>query len=134
MNSVNIIGRITAQPEIRYTSNGKGVANATLAVDDGYGEKKKTLFLALTFWSPQAETAHQHLVKGQRIGVSGRLSQEEFTPQGADKPIRKTHITVVTFDFLDKPAGAPPAHCHDAPSQRSANPEPPADEPDDVPF
>lgn len=105
MNSVQLIGRITAQPEVRFTPKGMAVANGTLAIDDGFGDNKTTLFIGITFWGKTAETAGEHLVKGQRIGVTGRLSQEEYTPKGAEKPTRKTHVTVVAFDFLDKPAG-----------------------------
>jgi single-strand DNA-binding protein len=105
MNSVQLIGRLTAQPEVRFTPKGMAVANGTLAIDDGFGENKTTLFIGITFWGKTAETAGEHLVKGQRIGVTGRLSQEEFTPKDSDKPVRKTHVTVISFDFLDKPQG-----------------------------
>lgn len=143
MNSVQLIGRLTAQPECRYTPSGKAVANATLAVDDGHGDNKKTLFIGLTFWDKSAEVAAEHLVKGQRIGVTGRLSQEEFTPKGSDKPTRKTHVTVIAFDFLDKPQGyeeRPAGQERQQPAQRQQQPaQSPAgsdydEEQDDIPF
>lgn len=148
MNSVNLIGRITAVPEVRYTPTGTAVANTSLAVDDGYGEKKTTLFLGVTFWGKSAEAAGKYLVKGQRIGVKGRLSQEEYTPKGGDKPIRKTHVTVEDFYFLDKPAGADGGERRDTGESQQQEPRreqqkqrqstpPPAgdhDEEDDIPF
>ena len=147
MNTVNLIGRITAVPEVRYTPTGTAVANASLAVDDGYGEKKTTLFLGVTFWGKSAEAAGKHLVKGQRIGVKGRLSQEEYTPKGSEKSIRKTHITVEDFFFLDKPARADGGERLDdqsrsqgeghqpAAQQRQSSPPPAdSDEEDDIPF
>lgn len=133
MNSVQLIGRLTAQPELRHTPKGMAVANGTLAIDDGFGDSKTTLFIGLTFWGKTAETAAEHLVKGQRIGVTGRLSQEEYTPKGAEKPTRKTHVTVVAFDFLDKPAGYERGE-----QSSSRESSPPADrsdeENDDIPF
>lgn len=142
MNSVQLIGRLTAQPEVRFTPKGMAVANGTLAIDDGFGDSKTTLFIGLTFWGKTAETAGEHLVKGQRIGVTGRLSQEEFTPKGAEKAVRKTHVTVVTFDFLDKPAGyergEQSGSREEAPPAERRESSPPADrsdeENDDIPF
>lgn len=146
MNSVQLIGRLTAQPEVRFTPKGMAVANGTLAIDDGFGENKTTLFIGITFWGKTAETAGEHLVKGQRIGVTGRLSQEEYTPKGAEKPIRKTHVTVVAFDFLDKPAGyeqrddqsRSQGQGHQPAAQQRRESSPPADrsdeENDDIPF
>jgi len=145
MNSVQLIGRLTAQPEVRFTPKGMAVANGTLAIDDGFGENKTTLFIGLTFWGKTAETAGEHLVKGQRIGVTGRLSQEEFTPKGAEKPTRKTHVTVISFDFLDKPQGyergerqpegaAGNGRNSAATQERSGNTDGGEDEADDIPF
>jgi single-strand DNA-binding protein len=135
MNNVQLIGRITAPPELRHTQGGTAVAETSIAVDDGYKENKKTFFFRLVFWDKKAEAASQHLVKGQRIGVTGKLTQEKFTPKGSDKEETKTRIQVFDFDFLDKPQG------HDGGGQQRQDPsaanrpaESPDDEEDDVPF
>jgi single-strand DNA-binding protein len=140
MNNVSIIGRITAVPELRHTPQGKAVADGNLAVDDGFGDQKKSFFFNVTFWGATAENLVKHVVKGQQISIVGRLSQEEYTPAGQDKPIRKTRIICEKMGFLAKPqgAGGEPRQ-----QQQQAAPKPqgasaaPADdfqEDDDVPF
>lgn len=142
MNSVQIIGRITAVPELRYTPQGKAVADGNLAVDDGFGENKKSFFFNVTFWGKTAENLVQHVVKGQQLSIVGRLSQEEYTPQGQDKPVRKTRIVCEKMGFLAKPQGAQQGESRQ--QQQPAKKSPPqgassapADdfqEDDDVPF
>jgi len=121
MNNVSLIGRLCADPETRYTPKGVAVSNVTLALDDGWGENKKTLFIGLTLFGTTAETAQKYCVKGQQIGVSGRLSQDSYTPKGAEKPITKTHVTVDRLDLLSKPANGP-RDKEDRESQRRTEP------------
>ena len=106
MNNVSIIGRITAVPELRHTPAGKAVADGNLAVDDGFGDQKKSFFFNVTFWGATAENLVKHVVKGQQISIVGRLSQEEYTPAGQDKPVRKTRIICEKMGFLAKPQGS----------------------------
>lgn len=145
MNYVHLTGRITSVPELRHTPKGTAVAETTLCVDDGYGDSKRTYFFRISFWDKKAETAAQHLVKGQKINVTGKLTQEEFTPKGEDKPKQSTRITVFDFDFLERPAGAegdrtagPPREPRNlnVPSNRGrSSHNPPEDHDDDeIPF
>lgn len=117
MNTVNLIGRLCGDPETRYTTTGTAVANVNLAVDDGWGENKKTLFIGLTIFGKTAEIAAQHCVKGQQVGISGRLSQDTYTLKGSDKAVTKTHVTVERLDLLAKPKGDGEQR-QQAPSQR----------------
>ena len=142
MNNVSIIGRITAVPELRHTPAGKAVADGNLAVDDGFGDQKKSFFFNVTFWGATAENLVKHVVKGQQISIVGRLSQEEYTPAGQDKPVRKTRIICEKMGFLAKPQGstgeprqqqsAPPKS--GPPQGASAAPADDFQEDDDVPF
>jgi single-strand DNA-binding protein len=142
MNNVSIIGRITAVPELRHTPAGKAVADGNLAVDDGFGDQKKSFFFNVTFWGATAENLVKHVVKGQQISIVGRLSQEEYTPAGQDKPVRKTRIICEKMGFLAKPQGAtgePRQQQQAAPKSQPAQgaTAAPADdfqEDDDVPF
>jgi len=68
-----IVGRLTRDPEMRYTPNGKAVTNFSLAVDDGFGENKQTIFYRVTAWDKQAETCNQFLKKGNKALVEGKL-------------------------------------------------------------
>ena len=74
-------------------------------------------------WGQKADVAAAHIDKGRRIGVSGRLTQDSFTPAGGDKPITKTRIVADTFDLLDKPTLKPPSDLSD-----------PSDASDSIPF
>lgn len=142
MNSVNIIGRITAVPELRWTPAGKAVADSNLAVDDGFGDQKKSFFFNVTFWGATAENLVKHVVKGQMLSIVGRLSQEEYTPKDSDKPVRKTRIICEKMGFLAKPQGSAtgePRQQSQAPPKTGpqASQAAPADdfqEDDDVPF
>lgn len=136
MNSVNIIGRLADAVELRYTPSGKAVANITLAVDDGFGDNKKTLWIGCTLWGKTAEIAQQHAVKGQKLGITGRLSQEEYEDKATGKKVRKTHVTAENLDLLEKPKGEsqgpPPAR--DARGGQQVNNSGGFNEEEDIPF
>jgi single-strand DNA-binding protein len=137
MNNVNLIGRVCAQPGIKYVGHtNRPVCEFTLAYDDPFNKdgtgKNKAYFFYVIIWGHKAEVAHQHMLKGQRVGITGRLVQEEFTPKGQDKPVQKTRIVAESFDLLEKPKGyqSSTAESERSPTQSPSN-EP---EPDDVPF
>lgn len=138
MNQVNIIGRVGGEVELRHTPAGKAVAALTLAVDDGFGENKKTAWIGVTLWGATAECAHKYVRKGDRLGISGRLSQEEWEDK-AGKKQRKTKVTCESMDLLtdkrsdDQAQTGPPAGRRA--DQNGAPPPPPTDDPDDdLPF
>lgn len=93
MNSVNIIGRVGQDIEVRFTPSGKAVAELNLAVDDGWGENKKTAWIGVVLWGVTAELAGRALQKGDRVGISGRLSQDEWEDKATGKKQRKTKVT-----------------------------------------
>ena len=72
INNVTLTGRLTRDPELRYTPNNKAVATATIAVDrsrkDENGERQAD-FINLVFWNKQAETLANYVKKGHMIGV-----------------------------------------------------------------
>ena len=57
LNKVILMGRLTRDPELRYTGSGTAVANFSLAVESGYGDSKKTDFINCVAWSKTAEFA-----------------------------------------------------------------------------
>lgn len=101
MNSVNIIGRVGGDIELRYTPSGKAVVQLTLAVDDGWGENKKTAWIGVTIWGATAELAKKAVRKGDRLGIAGRLSQEEWDDKETGKKQRKTKVTCESMDLLE---------------------------------
>lgn len=138
MNSVNISGRVGGEVELRYTPNGKAVAQLTLAVDDGWGENKKTAWIGVTLWGATAELAKKAVRKGDRLGISGRLSQEEWEDKDGKKQ-RKTKVTCESMDLLepkrDRGGELPPGR-RTSPGMPAApaEPDPRIEEPDDLPF
>lgn len=102
MNSVTITGRLVAAPDCRYTQNGKCVTEITLAVDRGYGEKKKTSFIPCQVWEKRAETlANSGLDKGHRLLVNGAWCQQSWETNDGQKR-RKDYVLIDNFEFLEK--------------------------------
>ena len=82
MNSIVLLGRMTKDAEVRYTSTGKVVASFSLAVDRPYsGEdgKREADFIDCTIWGKSAETLGNSVHKGQRVLVEGRLQIRPYT-------------------------------------------------------
>jgi len=130
MNNVNIIGRLGSDFDLKYTPSGKAVCELNLAVNDGYGENKKTVWLGVTIWGATAELAKKALNKGDLVGISGRLSQEEW--EGKDgKKQRKTKVTCQDMfllggkrnDTMEQQARQPIARQAQQQPAEAANPE-----------
>ena len=142
MNNVNIIGRVGAEIELRYTPAGKAVTEVNLAVDDGFGENKKTVWIGVTIWGATAECAMKYVKKGDRLGITGRLSQDEWEDKQTGKKQRKTRVTCNDMHLIEskradsapyQPAPAPPKQ--DAHNQAKANAyQAQAEEETDIPF
>ena len=96
MNKCHLIGNLTRDPEVRYTQSGKAVARFTLAVDDGYGEKKRTDFPTITVWGKTAETIGNSLHKGSKVAVNGKITTSSYEKNG-----QKVYTTEVTADMYD---------------------------------
>lgn len=76
MNKWLGLGRLTKDPELRYTNNNTAVCSFTIAVDRGYrkqGEEKQVDFIPVVTWDKQAEFCSKYFHKGQQIAVVGRL-------------------------------------------------------------
>ena len=81
MNNVILIGRLTRDPEVRYTANTQtAVATFTLAVDRPVksGEEKKADFPRVIVFGKQAENCEKYLSKGRLVGVQGRLQTGRY--------------------------------------------------------
>lgn len=95
MNSVNIIGRLTRDPELRYTQNGKAVTNMSIAVQRN---KDEADFFDCVAFEKTAETIANNLTKGREVGVSGRLQQERWEDQqGQKRSAVKIMVNLITF-------------------------------------
>lgn len=78
MNSICIIGRLTADPELRRTRNGKAVCSFTVAVDRPF-DKENTDFINCVAWNQSAEYLSKYGSKGTVVGVNGSLQGRRWT-------------------------------------------------------
>jgi single-strand DNA-binding protein len=100
MNRVNLIGRITNKPELRYTTNEIAFTRFNLAINQGYGDNKKTDFIPIIVWKKQAENVCNYLDKGSLIAVEGRIQTGVYEDKEGNK---KTTFDVVaeSVEFLE---------------------------------
>ncbi len=110
LNKVLIVGRTTAQPELRKTSGGQSVTAFSVATNRVWTDKagarqEETEFHSVVVWGRQAEIASQFLVKGAMVLVEGRLSTKSWQDkQGSTR--KTTEIICERFQLGPKPAGA----------------------------
>jgi single-strand DNA-binding protein len=88
LNRIVLIGRLTKDPELRYTPNGKAVAGFTLAVDRSFknpqGEREAD-FISIVVWGTQAEHCANYLSKGKLAAVDGRLQIRTYDGQDGQR-------------------------------------------------
>ena len=103
MNKVVMIGRLTKDPETRYTQSGKAVGSFTLAVDrrgkktDG---QQTADFIPCVVWDKLAKIVANNLTKGSKIGIDGRLQVRTYDAQDGSKRYM-TEVVVNELDFCD---------------------------------
>lgn len=81
INSVVLVGRLGADPELTYTQSGTAVCKFRLAVDRPPrkgSDEKETDWLNVTCWNQQAESVHQYLGRGSLVGVEGRVQSSTW--------------------------------------------------------
>jgi single-strand DNA-binding protein len=86
MKVITIAGRVGKDAELRRTQSGDPVLGFSIAVDDGYGQNKRTLWFDASIWGKRGEALADHLKKGTPVTVSGDLSTREHDG--------KTYLTV----------------------------------------
>ena len=102
MNNVNIIANLTRDPELRYTPQGKAVATLGIAINDGYGDKKKVYFINCVVWEKVAENCNQYLAKGSKVGITGKITQRSWQNKEG-KNISVVEILALNVEFLSPP-------------------------------
>ena len=103
LNKVLLIGRLTRDPELRYTGSGTPVANFSIAVNSGFGKSddNKVDFINIVAWNKTAELCNQYLEKGKQVMIEGRLQIRSYQTQEGQK--RTTAEVVANFvQFLGK--------------------------------
>jgi len=102
LNSVNIMGNLTRDPELKYTSTGKAVCNMSIANNRIYtsnGEKvTEVSYFDVEVWGVVAENCSKYLAKGRGIIVEGRLKQERWEKDG--KTQSRVRISANNIHFM----------------------------------
>lgn len=102
MNSVQLVGRLTRDPEIRYSDGGSSVARFSLAVDRRYrGENGPTAdFPSCVAFGKTAEFIEKYFSKGMRIGLQGRIQTGSYTNNDGVK-VYTTDVIVENCEFVE---------------------------------
>ena len=104
LNNFVCVGRLTRDPELRYTPSGKAFCRMGIAVNRSYksGEeiKEDTLFINITSWGKQGENCAQYLTKGRRVAVNGELRSNNWVDKEGNKKYG-FEVAVSTIQFLD---------------------------------
>ncbi len=139
MNKTMLIGRLTKDPELRYTNSGTAVCSFTLAVNrryKGQDGQQQADFISCQAWQNQAENIAKYMTKGSQLGVVGRI-QTRTWDDNEGKRHYVTEIVVEESYFLDSKKQETTAQdtSQQYTSQQSSYPEPMYSEDDDeLPF
>lgn len=102
INNVVLVGRLTKDPEIKYTASGIAYSRFTLAVNRAFksGDERKADFISCVAWKKQAENLANFMRKGGQIGVCGRIQTDSYV-DGDNKRIYTTDIVADSIQFLE---------------------------------
>ena len=104
MNTITLLGRLTKNPEARYTSTGKAVTLFTLAVNRPYTNadgQREADFINCQAWGKTAEVVGNHVSKGDRLLVEGRLQIRSYTDKEGVKRYA-TEVVVNRVEFIEQ--------------------------------
>ncbi len=102
MNKVFLIGRLTKDPDLRYTPSNVASATFSLAVNRNFTNQngvREADFINIVMWRKQAETAKKYLTKGSLIAVEGRIQTRNYDGQDGKK-VYVTEVVADNFEFL----------------------------------
>lgn len=103
MNKVFLIGRLTKDPELRYTSTNIATASFTVAVNRNFANQsgeREADFINVVVWRKQAENVKNYITKGSQVAIDGRIQTRSYDGQDG----QKRYVTEVVADnvqFLD---------------------------------
>lgn len=104
MNNVVLIGRLTRDPEMKYTTgqNQMAVTTFTLAIDRPVkqGQEKQTDFIRITVFGRMAENCDRYLAKGRRAAVQGRIQTGSYTNKNG-QTVYTTDVVAGNVEFLE---------------------------------
>lgn len=102
INKVLLIGRLTANPELKYTTSNNAVTTFSIAVDRNFKNEdgnKEADFINIVAWNKKAELIHEYVTKGDLIGVFGRLQVRSYQNERGENR-RVTEVVLEEIEFL----------------------------------
>ena len=108
LNKVLLMGRLTRDPETRYTPKGTAIADLGLAINrvlpaeqEGGERREETTFVDVTLWGKTAELAQQYLTKGRSVFIEGRLQLDTWDDKQSGQKRSKLKVVGEHLEFLD---------------------------------
>jgi len=123
MNTVSLIGRLTADPEMRYLDSGKAIASFSIAITRTRDESD---FFDVQAWDKTAEVIVQYCKKGSQIGIEGRLKQERWKDRESGNNRSKVIIVANRIELLggrDAAAAVPSGIAAPQPTAAAISPD-----------
>ena len=115
INKAIIMGRLTRDPELRHTGTGTPVCSFSVAVDNGYGERRQTDFINCDAWNKTAEFVSNYFEKGKMIIVIGRIATRTWEGQDGKKNYA-TEVVVNEVSFGETKKSQDGGYSQTAPS------------------
>jgi single-strand DNA-binding protein len=147
LNLVSLLGRLTRDPEIKYTASGTAVAKFSIANNYSYMQnnelKEEVNYFDVNVWGNQAISCEKYLKKGSQVAVAGSLKQNRWNDQTSGQARSKVEITANSVQFLSMSNDMSQKQDNQAPVfnepvKYDNNPEQPvnisSDSDDDIPF
>ena len=103
LNNVVLIGRLTADPVLKYTPSGKPVTSFILAVDRGFNNaqgEQEADFIPIVVWGKSAEASANHLAKGRLCAVAGRMQVRHWDNEAGERRYM-TEVVANNVRFLE---------------------------------
>lgn len=106
MNSVQLVGRFTADPDVRYTNGGATVARFRIAVDRRFKQEgqQEADFISCVAFGKTAEFIEKYFHKGQRIGLNGRIQTGSYSDKDG-KTVYTTDVVAENVEFVESKGG-----------------------------
>lgn len=100
MNAVTLIGRLTRDPEVRYTQDEMAIARFSIAVDRFAKGEKKTDFINILVFGKSAENCEKYLAKGRKVAIEGRIQTGSYTKDDGTK-VYTTDVVANRVEFIE---------------------------------
>lgn len=123
MNSVNLVGRLTRDPEVRYTEGGTSIARFTVACDRKFkkqGDTQTADFISCVAFGKTAEFMEKYFNQGSKIGLCGRIQTGSYTNNDGIK-VYTTDVVVDNVEFVESKTSSSGQGFNPEPSLADAN-------------